>query len=330
MVPFLIPLLLIAPAADAPFAPGEPWRDTAGELIQAHGGGLLKRGKTYYWYGENKSQGYNNKVGVSCYSSTNLIDWKNEGVVLPKAGFPAMFTDGGVCERPKVLYNAKTRKYVMWAHMDAHGYAVSEAGIAVADQPTGPFRWLYSFRPVRESTFRDMNLFQDDDGQAYVFYSGEENQTMHVVRLNREYTGIAGPLVEGQNWARILIGNAREAPAPFKSGGKYYVITSGTSGWAPNAADVAVADRPLGPYRSLGNPCVGNGANTTFRSQAASVLPVPGHEGAFIYLGDRWNKDDLANSRYVWLPLIVREGQVRMLWRDKWTMSDLFAAASGR
>ncbi|RYG30889.1 hypothetical protein EON81_24040, partial [bacterium] len=201
----MITSLMLA-MASAAFLPGQPWQDTTGNLIQAHGGGILQRGKTAYWYGENRSQGYNNKVGVSCYSSTNLKDWKDEGVVLPKAGFPEIFTDKGVCERPKVLYNAKTKKYVMWAHMDANGYGVSEAGVALGDKPTGPFRWLYSFRPVRGSTFRDMNVFQDDDGRAYVIYSGEENQTMHVVRLNREFTGLDGPLTEGENWSRIFVG----------------------------------------------------------------------------------------------------------------------------
>ncbi|RYG43737.1 hypothetical protein EON79_16390, partial [bacterium] len=303
------------------FLSGQPWRDTGGGLIQAHGGGVLQRGKTYYWYGENKTEGYNNKVGVSCYSSSDLKSWKDEGVVLPKSEFPEIFTDKGVCERPKVLYNAKTRKYVMWAHMDANGYGVSEAGVAVADKPTGPFRWLYSFRPVRSSTFRDMNLFQDDDGRAYVLYSGEENQTMHVVRLNRDYTGIDGPLTEGENWARIFVGQAREAPAPFKYKGRYYIVSSGCTGWAPNPAEVAVADRLFGPWKTLGNPCVGEGAKTTFQSQSTCVLPVPGKPGAFVYMGDRWNPKDLANSTYVWLPMTVEGEKVQIHYRDGWDFS---------
>jgi len=63
--------------AEARFEGGEPkvivhtdpmkWLDTKGNLIQAHGGGILKRGDTYYWYGEDKSLGGNNKVGISGY-----------------------------------------------------------------------------------------------------------------------------------------------------------------------------------------------------------------------------------------------------------------------
>jgi len=311
----MIPLLLRSTVA---FMPGQPWNDTDGNLVQAHGGGILSHNHVYYWYGENKSQGYNNKVGVSCYSSTDLAQWKDEGVVLVKGSFPEQFQDHGVCERPKVLFNAKTNKYVMWMHVDAHGYRVSEAGVAISDKATGPFHWLTSFRPVPSSTYRDMNLFLDDDGRAYAIYSGEENQTMHIVRLTNEFTAPAANLVEGHNWARVFVGKAREAPAPFKYKGRYFIVSSGCTGWAPNAADVAVADHILGPWKMLGNPCVGEGAATTFDSQSTCILPVPGKPGAFIYMGDRWNEKDLANSRYIWLPMTVDGDKVEIHNRDHW------------
>ncbi len=68
--------------------PGEIWRDTSGRPIQAHGGGLLQVGELFYWYGEEKSEGYNNKVGVSCYSSSDLVNWKFESIALPSGDFP--------------------------------------------------------------------------------------------------------------------------------------------------------------------------------------------------------------------------------------------------
>jgi hypothetical protein len=302
------------------FRPGAPWVDTDGNAIQAHGGGVLLRNGTYYWYGENRTLGYNNKVGVSCYSSRDLTNWTNEGVVLPKSVLPEEFQDTGVCERPKVIYNRATGKYVMWMHLDAKGYAVSEAGVAVADTPTGPFRWHSRFRPVATSTYRDMNLFADDDGRAYAIYSGEENQTMHVVRLNSAFTAPERPMVEGKTWARIFVGQAREAPAPFKHKGRYYLVTSGCTGWDPNPAEVAVADHPLGPWKTLGNPCDGPEAKTTYRSQSTFVLPAPGKPGRFIYMGDRWERSDLANSRYIWLPMTVDGENVKIHYRDRWDL----------
>src|SRR5689334_17582324 len=69
------------------FRPGEIWCDTAGQPINAHGGGMLFYEGIYYWYGEfkegqtylakvNKSWGGTRVIagGVSCYSSTNLHD----------------------------------------------------------------------------------------------------------------------------------------------------------------------------------------------------------------------------------------------------------------
>ena len=77
------------------FVPGQLWQDADGQPINAHGGGILFHEGTYYWYGEaktgrtflpdsNKSWGGTrvDVTGVSCYSSTNLYDWKNEGLVL--------------------------------------------------------------------------------------------------------------------------------------------------------------------------------------------------------------------------------------------------------
>jgi hypothetical protein len=303
-------------------SPGEVWNDTDGNPIQAHGGGILARDGVYYWYGEDKTYGAGNAVGVHCYSSRDLAAWKNEGIVLPKEAVPEKFRETGVLERPKVLYNAATSRYVMWMHLDAEGYSVAQAGVAVADTPTGPFTLVAAFRPISSSTFRDMNLFQDEDGAAYVFYAGEDNATMHIVRLNREFTAPEQPMVEGETWARAFVSQSREAPAPFKCRGRYYVITSGCTGWASNAADIAVANHTLGPWTSLGNPCAGEDADTTFGAQSTFVLPAPGRpDGDFLFLADRWKPHDLADSRCVWLPFRVGpDGRVTLEWRDNWDL----------
>jgi beta-galactosidase len=249
---------------------------------------------------------------------------------------PAAFRDEGICERPKVLRCPATGKFVMWMHLDDQAYLVAQAGVAVADAPTGPFEFVRGFRPInftyplagedrcREhelgGTYRDMTLFQDDDGQAYVFYSSESNWTMYICRLRPDYLGIVEPAVQGETWQRVLVKQKREAPAPFKFGGRYYLITSGCSGWAPNAADVAVADHVLGPYMQLGNPCSGPGAETTFESQSTFVIANPFKPaGHFIFMADRWKKDELHDSRYVWLPFAMdHAGRFKLEYRDAW------------
>jgi hypothetical protein len=335
--PSVSPLMQDGPDA---FVPGAEWRDASGEPIEAHGGGILAVGKTFYWYGENHRLGSGNKTGISAYSSTDLLHWKNEGVVLPKDSLPERFRDRGVAERPKVIYNRPTKQYVMWMHLDANRYAEASAGVAVSDGPTGPFRLVRIFRPIhydygygadstqlheREqgNTFRDMALFLDDDERAYVFYASESNKTLYAVRLSDDYTDAVHPAVEGTTWARLFAGGRREAPAPFKVGGKYYMITSGQSGWAPNAARYHVADHVLGPWRTAGNPAVGPDSATTFRSQSTFVLPIPAAcDRCFVFMGDRWDGSALQRSTYVWLPFVVGlDGSLRIEFLPRWNLS---------
>jgi hypothetical protein len=244
-----------------------------------------------------------------------------------------------VCERAKVLYNKRTNQFVMWMHLDARGYAAAAAGVAVSDKPEGPFQFLHARRPIQYDfgypekdrtnqkelggTYRDMNLFLDDDGRAYAFYASEDNWTMYVVRLNAEFTGPEEPAVLGQTWNRILVKQMREAPAPFKHKGRYYLITSGCTGWKPNRASLSVASSPLGPYEDLGDPMAGPESEITFRAQSTFVLPAPKEKpGAFVFLADRWNEKDLKDSRYVWLPFRVGgDGKMKIEWRDEWDLS---------
>jgi hypothetical protein len=346
-----------SPAPPLQFAPGEILRDTDGNVLNAHGGGILHHEGVYFWYGENKAgKTYLpdcNKswggtrvdfTGVSCYSSTNLHDWKREGIVLqPVTGDDSHdLVAGKVVERPKVIFNRSTRQFVMWMHIDSASYAAARSGVAVSDNPTGPFRYLGSFRPnagvwpentaAQDKTpspknhlardfekgqmARDMTLFVDDDGQAYQYYSSEENPTMHVSLLTPDYLKPAG------KYRRIFIGRSMEAPAVFKRNGRYYFIASGCTAWAPNAARSAVADSPWGPWRELGNPCVGDDADTTFHSQSTFVLPVAGAEPGFIFMADRWSQWDLADSRYVWLPLeFTPDGRPVVRFHERWSLA---------
>ena len=339
------------------FVPGAIWPDTDGKPINAHGGGMLVRDGVYYWYGEfkagrtylpdcNKSWGGTrvDLTGISCYSSTNLSDWKNEGMVL--AAVPGDSTNdlspGNVLERPKVVYNATTRQFVMWVHVDSANYAAARCGVAVSDRPTGPFKYLGSFRPdagfwplgvtaadqepsagnilARDFAVgqmaRDMTVFVDDDGKAYLFYSSEENPTMHVSLLTEDYRHTAG------KYARIFVGRSMEAPTVFKHGGKYYLIASACTAWAPNAARTAVADHIFGPWTELGNPCTGPDATNTFHAQSTYVLPVAGQPGRFIFMADRWNQWNLPDSRYLWLPLTFSAGGKPVLrWQERWSLA---------
>lgn len=307
--------------------PGKMIQDANGNALNAHGAGLLYWNNKFYLYGEIKSgntwlvpeQGWEcyrvPAKGISSYSSSDLVSWKYEGVVLPStSGRPPFDLDtGNVIERPKVLFNPTTKKFVMWFHVDSKTYSYARAGVAVSDSPTGPFQYLYSINPNGNSS-RDLTVFQDEDHQAYLVYASEENKTMHICKLTEDY------LLPSPNYKRILVNEYREAPALFKHNGKYYMITSGVTGWSPNKALYAVSDDLLGDWKLMENPCKGKNAELTFLSQSTYVLPIPRKKNNYLFFADRWNKTDLAASTYVWLPLTIKNEKPVIKWRKKWRL----------
>ncbi len=132
------------------FYPGKLWPDDKGVHINAHGGGTLYFQGKYYWFGEFKSENTSSAlVGVTCYSSSDLYNWKNQGIALGvEDDEKSDITKGCIIERPKVVYNKKTDKFVMWFHLElkGKGYAAARVGVAVSDKVTGPYKFIRSFR----------------------------------------------------------------------------------------------------------------------------------------------------------------------------------------
>jgi Glycosyl hydrolases family 43 len=297
------------------------WKDTKGNPINAHGGGLLLHNGTYYWFGEIKKgktwlvpgqQWEDYRVpagGISCYSSKNLTQWKYEGVTLPSIiGQPDHDLDTSkVVERPKVIYNKKTKKFVMWMHVDANDYGYAQSGVAISDKPQGPYKYMGSIKPNGQMS-RDMTLYKDDDDKAYLIYSSESNKTMHVCLLNDDY------LSPTTTYTRITSAHNREAPAVFKYNKKYYLITSDCTGWSPNPATYAMADSLLGEWTQMGNPCEGKSADSTFGAQSTYIIPVTGQQNTFLFMSDVWNKINLQDSRYIWLPIKMVANKPIIKW----------------
>jgi len=349
--------------------PGQIWPDTEGNHINAHGGGILLYNGAYYWFGEHRltrSESDRTHYGVGCYSSKDLINWKNEGLALQViTDTSSLLTRGCVIERPKVIYNKKTGKFVMWFHheLKGQGYRAALTGLAVSDNITGPYKYVKSLRPnagvwpvnfteeqkktlpnekelkswtddwkaaVKNGLFvrrdftggqmaRDMSLFVDRDGKAYHIHSAEENMTLHFSELTDDWLDFTG-----RYW-RVLPGESNEAPAIFFKDKKYYMFTSGTTGWKPNPGRIASAEKMTGEWTSLGNPCRGTEEENkiTFGSQSTFVLPIDGKKDIFIYLGDRWIPENLADSRHIWLPVEWEKGNPVIRWYDTWSITDI-------
>ncbi|MFE2560565.1 RICIN domain-containing protein [Streptomyces sp. NPDC059352] len=284
-----------AHAAPVAIANGTQFTDPNGNPVHAHGGGVVKVGSYYYWFGENRHAD-NSFRYVSAYRSTDLKTWEFRNHVLTEATHPELA--GANIERPKVVYNAATGKFVMWMHKEgsATDYSEARAAVAVSDTVDGNYTWKGSFRPLGHMS-RDITAFVDTDGKGYMISAANENADLHVYRLTSDYTGIATQV------QKLWAGKSREAPAMFKRNGVYFLLTSGSQGWAPNQQQYATATSITGTWSGLQNI----GDSTTYRSQTAYVLPVQGTQGtSYLYMGDRWGNSMggmVNDSQYVWAPL---------------------------
>lgn len=278
---------------------GTLWTDAAGAPIQAHGGWVLPHDGAYYWYGEDKSGVTRNRrmdvIGIRCYRSDDLVAWHDQGLVL--ASDPSSELDvlrpSGVMERPRALFCKATGKFVMWFHADDPSYRAASVGVAVSEAPNGPFELLRVMRPNNQDS-RDLTLFEDADGTAYLVHSSESNRSLHIARLTPDYEDVDG------SWSRAFADQDRESPCVLRANGQYYLLTSGCTGWRPNPALFGTSPRVVGGWKLIDNPCRGPRSHTTFDGQATCVFWASGRPYALV---DHWNPDDLGASGYSILPV---------------------------
>lgn len=274
--------------------PGQPWLDTDGNPIQAHGGSVMYIDGTYYWYGENKEKttGLDEiwHWGVRLYSSRDLYNWQSEGIILmPRPDDPThQLHPSFQMDRPHILFCDETQKIVMWVKFMSPGG--QHMGIAVADSIKGPFEYvktLYLF----EMESGDFDLVKDESGKAYIYFEHCHTE-MICAELTEDYTDVTG--VFSRHFTNQLPPYTREAPAFFKRDGKMYLLTSGTTGYFPNPSEIAVSTEYHGPWTVLGDPCVNDVNRNSFHSQFSSVFKVqnlPEGKELFVALGDRWLTD---------------------------------------
>ena len=268
--------------------------DTSGNPLHAHGGGVVKVGQYYYWFGENRNAD-NTFRYVSAYRSTDLVHWEFRNHVLTEASHPELAVAN--IERPKVMYNQATGQFIMWMHKEnGSDYSEARAAVAVSDTVDGDYTYQRSFRPLGHMS-RDIGVFVDSDGSGYMYSAANENYDLHVYRLTSDYTDVA--TLVANPWP----GGHREAPALFKRGGTYFMLTSGATGWNPNQQKYATSSSLTSGWSAMRNV----GDSTGYGSQTTFVLPVQGTSGtSYLYLGDRWGNSigtNVNGSRYVWAPI---------------------------
>ena len=283
---------------------GKPILDTAGEAIHAHGGWILPADGYWYWYGEDRR----GDCYVACYRSRDLRTWERRGAILT-ADTPAKpgrtpgnlalrRPDGGKVniERPKVLYAPATKQYVLWAHYEnGADYRDAAACIATSDKPDADFVYRGSFRPFGNMS-RDCTLFRDADGTAYFASASRDNADLKLYRLTDDLLACEAET------ATLFAGEYREAPAFFCRNGRYWVLSSHCTGWAPNQGGCSHSEKMDGAWSAIRD----FGDATTFCSQPAFVLQTGDR---YLYFGDRWmgGGDAYFTSTYVILEIRFRE-----------------------
>lgn len=341
--------------------PGQPWLDTEGKRIQAHGGAVLFWEGAYYWYGENKeySKGLDETWhwGVRFYRSTDLCNWEDLGVIIPPVPDDptSPLHPTAKMDWPRILYNEKTKKFVCWLKImedDTH----QSATILTADNLLGPYTIVKTgYRPLGMNC-GCFHLVKAPDGKAYYYFERVHSE-MICADLDEDYTGVTG--YYSTHFPRPFPPYVREAPGYFFRRGKHYMISSGTTGYWPNPSEIAVADTFHGPFTVLGNPHPDDKSNTSFHSQIVSVFKAEGKTDLYIAVADRWIPDEMDKkyedieqlfvkhfdpdydgplddddfgsacaarntsiAEYVWLPIRFDRDVPYIQWLDQWSPDD--------
>jgi len=320
VLPLVIALVLAlttvpAHAATVTITPGAVWTDTAGAVIQAHGEGITKVGSTYYWIGEDKTNG-SPFQNIKCYSSTDLRTWAFAGNLLTRQAGGDLGPNR-IVERPHVIFNAATSTYVMYMHIDNTSYSERRAGVATSGSICGSYTYRGSFKPLGHDSLDD-NLFLDGS-TAYFLSEDRTNAKLQIYQLSADFLSVT---------ALVKTLDQFESPAMVKIGGTYYLFGSHLTGWNTNDNQYTTATS-IGGTWSAWRSFAPSGTNTC-NSQTTTILPVTGSSTtSYVFIGDRWNPGNLADSRYVWQPLTISGTTVSMTCQTSWTVDAATGTATG-
>lgn len=304
-----------------PITPGEIWPDDRGKHIQAHGGGIIKVGDTYYWFGEDRSQ--DNPPGipvVACYASKDLAHWQFRNQV-EKADDPAHLGPGWLLERPKVFYNAGTKRYVMYVHIDDKDYRLANVGVFICNTIDGDYQFVKNFRPLNHES-RDIGQFIDDDGSAYLISEGRP-LGFHIYKLSDDFMSIDRDM---HLFPKEQGGNL-EGGALVHYNGLYYVVGSHMTGWNPNPNVYATASNLEGPWSEFKD--IAPPEKKTYGSQSTFLLKVTGSKTtSVIFMGDWWKPSAQWDSRYLWMPLEINGNEMKLPPPQTWQFNAKTGEAS--
>jgi hypothetical protein len=272
-------------------ATGVTFLDTTGQRVNAHGGGIIQVGDTFYMHGMSfpGTGSDNNFIGFTMYSSQDLATWKNEGTILPRqpSGELGPNRKG---ERPHIIRCPATGEFVLFAHAASEDYQTDKE-VVYATSPTVNGQYTYK-GPIKNSgganiVRGDMSAYADETGGYVLSESG------HVYPLANDcHSWLSDRAVSAVNGDS----GGSESPTVFRANGTYYWIGSYKTGWRANNNFYSTAPAITGPWTYQGfiapvtDPNNNISDERTWLSQSTWVTPVPGCSGTvYVYWGDHWN-----------------------------------------
>ncbi len=250
-----------------------------------------------YWIFPTYSAPYDEQLHFDAFSSPDLVTWTKHERVLTSAAVSwakrAMWAPSAI--------EKNGRYYLFFGANDIQNdEQLGGIGVAVADQPQGPYRDLlgaplidrfhHGAQPIDQFVFRDV------DGQDYLIYGGWRH--CNIARLRHDYKALL-PFEDEETFKEITPEGYVEGPFLFIRGGRYYFMWS-EGGWTgPNyRVAYAVADSVMGPWQRLGvilqqDPDIATGAGHH------SVIPGPGDDEWYIVYHRRPLGETDGNHRVV-------------------------------
>ena len=222
------------------------------------------------------------------YSTVDMVNWTYRGTPLTSATFSAWAKQDNDCWASQCI--ERNGKWYWYVTATIKGQAYPGIGVAVADNPAGPYKDPIK-KPLVQGWFKiDPSVFIDDDGQAYLFYG---NNMLWYAKLNKSMTSLTsgekevttkdekafGPF-KGYNDDGTPKTNFEEASWIYKRNGKYYLEYA--AGGVPEHWAYSTADKITGPWTYQGK-LMGQ-ANNSFTIHGGSV-EYKGHHYMFYHNG---------------------------------------------
>lgn len=247
-----------------------------------------------YWIYPTWSAPFDEQTFLDAFSSDDLVTWTRHSRVLSSEQVPWIRR---ALWAPSII-RANDRYYLFFGANNIHEGEYGGIGVAVADNPAGPFRDLLGKPLIGEIVNGaqpiDQFVFRDDDGQYYMYYGGWRHCNM--VKLSDDLSHLE-PFEEGVFYREVTPEDYVEGPFMLKRDGKYYFMWSENDWTGPDyCVAYAIADSPFGPFVREGmilqeDAAVARGAGHH------SVIKGPGEEEWYIVYHRRPLEERSAHHR---------------------------------